>query len=682
MADIFDKVDIFDEIESSPPPVYNPSGVGAWKSPLSMQEQEAAERQYQLNRQLPAPNRPPEQGRSIDYPEGGIYPGITRGQELTRTATAGIPPTLSTLGGVVGTIYGTPGAGTITGEGLGWSAGRQLERLGNKYFGGAEPPPSEKNWIRNNPNKALALQTAGDVAEGALVGVGGAVMGKLQAGAAEALSPYAAAVKNEMLKSYERAILPKRGGLQADREKVADAMRAIVTRLKNIKLTDDLNLPSESTIPTNRTQHLDATMQAMGQVFKEYNDMQVKATGAGAKVDTKPLLEALEAIKKQPGQTFEKLGKEEIKIVDEAISDMADYGQELTPEAAQNILKRWNKVLSKHEKNPSELYVGRASVMATQARVMREELEKSIAQYSGPGYLQLRRDYGALKSILEDARKGAVKRANTAQGQFDIDMFDIYSTSLIVGSIAGGNPAGFAKAAAVESMKRIGYWQKHKDRLLANSYKDAVRLYGPEMGEGEFRDLIGMGAKKAYPNPDAIPAGSPQRLALPPPTNETSTVAPMARQLKPQVDLATREGAGVAPQFVRSHAPYMDTQNLINERTGVYRGNLGRQPPQTLQHLTPSHQTSVVGTAQEPTLVDTLVARKGGQGSAVERSALVEKYAPRPWTTPKPMTKGTPSLSVIKSVEEKVIDSMTPNTPKVLIRKRRDAILRSMGYDI
>jgi hypothetical protein len=154
-----------------------------------------------------------------------------------------------------------------------------------------------------------------------------------------------------------------------------------------------------------------------------------------------------------------------------------------------------------------------------------------------------------------------------------MDVYDIYSLSLSVGGLVSGNPAGLAKAAAVQLAKRSMKYNRSPDTLIAKMFTNAENKLGRQAYlEAEAARKAAQAAAPTRPEtqflPGAqqspIPAGAPEPgnyPRLPAPDSQIGARAEpqnFAMQIKPIVD----EGAAVGPKLVSSHQPNRTVSEL------------------------------------------------------------------------------------------------------------------------
>ena len=117
-----------------------------------------------------------------------------------------------------------------------------------------------------------------------------------------------------------------------------------------------------------------------------------------------------------------------------------------TPEQAQQAIANMNSSLEAFYKNPTYGTYRQAQIDALITNNLRESLDEVITSATGPGYAELKKAYGALKTIEKDAIKRAVVEGRkNAKGL--VDFTDIFSAGDVVMGVATGNPAQVAKGA-------------------------------------------------------------------------------------------------------------------------------------------------------------------------------------------------------------------------------------------
>lgn len=285
-------------------------------------------------------------------------------------------------------------------------------------------------------------------------------------------------IANVVTKGFDRGVKPGFDGNKTFKQsqkyyqKANDAVSTIIANKDALALTDDLGETTTGKLPVNLKQFTQAIDQTKNVVFDKYNAM-IKETGAqGASVPTTGIATELNTIATS------------VPIVDHApgvaayaaerAKALAERRQYTTAEAQESIAVL-NRSLEAFYKNPSPDTAGRAFVDATIVNNLRKGLDSVIEAYSGPGYQELKNQYGALKAIEKDVNRRARVTTNAKGGAYT-DFTHIFSGSEAVKGIMTANPSTVGMAASSEFISALIRRARDPNRKIAKMFEKAEAL--------------------------------------------------------------------------------------------------------------------------------------------------------------------------------------------------------------
>jgi hypothetical protein len=276
-------------------------------------------------------------------------------------------------------------------------------------------------------------------------------------------------LKPIVAKAIDKAVKPGVRGrktapaVQAYNEKAFTAVKKIVENKKNLSFLDD----SGSTVgrlPESLNEFQKAIAQTKASVFKDFDaragSSAIPISGLEAIRDILPILE------------------------DKAISTVSPHtanyvktrmkhfqNKEFTATEAQRAVQVLNMSQDSFFSTPSVATYGRSLVDSAIANNLRKQLDKAVSGTSGPGYLTLRREYGALKAIETDVAKAANRERNKVSHTLLPNFTDIFAGHQIIHGLASLNSGSLASGAFVETVSAIRKAVNNPNRRIKNMFK-------------------------------------------------------------------------------------------------------------------------------------------------------------------------------------------------------------------
>lgn len=305
-----------------------------------------------------------------------------------------------------------------------------------------------------NPRLAENIEAVGNIATAVPVGFGAKVVGKEGVNIAKDAANLSKRVGKSNIDDVietgiSNGIRPTVVGknnlnqLNQYKSRAKDAVLNIVKNKQNLSYTDEFGEAVTGKLPESLKELTEAVDQTKKRIFSEYSALATKAGGTGVVVDLNKVTGELNKIVND--KVIQTISPETAQYASNLIDRFAKQGN-FTPEQAQQAIANLNESLQSFYKNPTYGTYRQAQIDALIANNLRESLDEVITKGTGPGYAELKKAYGALKTIEKDAIKRAVVEGRkNAKGL--VDFTDIFSAGDVVMGVASGNPAQVAKGA-------------------------------------------------------------------------------------------------------------------------------------------------------------------------------------------------------------------------------------------
>lgn len=247
-----------------------------------------------------------------------------------------------------------------------------------------------------------------------------------------------------------------------------EAVKTISENRNKLTLTDENGEVVAQ--PKTVGQFAQAIDQTKKQIYKQYNDLAKSSTGKDAQVDVGSTIDKLKAF----GQDI----KYTPEVRDYAISKIPEIEeiQNQAPDVIEARIAEYNKSLQNFYRNPTKASQIYAQVDASMAAELRRVLDEKITSTEGPGYAELKKKYGALKTIEGEVNKRAIVEARkNTKGLADLT--DIFTGGEVLSGVLTGNPAAIAKGALGLGIKEVYKRLNSPDRYINNMFTDSYAAY-------------------------------------------------------------------------------------------------------------------------------------------------------------------------------------------------------------
>lgn len=401
-------------------------------------------------------------------------------------------------------LMDTPPVGSdeTIGQSINYAPGRAIKAIGEGYGmfkkafpGGAEMAESAANIAGATPvlrgigKTGEVIAEAGKLSGKAVANIAGDIISEVTRKTPEALDKKLGDI---VAKGIDKGIRPTVVGkgniaqINAYRERAKTAVKEIIGNKDNLILTDAEGNIIQGQLPKSLKQFSESIDQTKKGIFTKYDNLQREAGAQGATVDLSGVVKELEDIAGKT--TLQDLSPGVAGYAETRAAALAERGVYSTAEA-QEAIAQLNKSLEAFYKNPSYENATKAGIDAVIANNLRKSLDAVIENATGGGYQELKRAYGALKSIeKETAHRAVVDARKNIKGLLDFS--DIFTSSELIAGLAVMNPGMIVRGATARGLKT--WWKAINDpnRIIRNMFSDAenvinsgkprVSPYGPK----------------------------------------------------------------------------------------------------------------------------------------------------------------------------------------------------------
>jgi hypothetical protein len=264
------------------------------------------------------------------------------------------------------------------------------------------------------------------------------------------------------------------GGREPYYDKAERAIQVINENREHLHFTDaDGNIVTGER-PESLDQFDDAIGQAKQQVFKKYNPMAQQAGMIGPPVDLRPIASELNKIATDPVQIFSH--PEVANYAAKRADDVMKQGQ-FYADDAQRVVQSMNgtlKSLYSSGTPPTYDLIARANIDALIANRLRVGIDNVIEQSVGPGYQDLKNDYGALKTIENDVRRQSAVRSRQESGGGILGrIVDVASAEQVLHGLATFSPERVATGAFLKMWQQFVKHRRDPNTAVKNLFKRA-----------------------------------------------------------------------------------------------------------------------------------------------------------------------------------------------------------------
>jgi hypothetical protein len=291
--------------------------------------------------------------------------------------------------------------------------------------------------------------------------------------------PLSETVRYGMEKGVRPSVVGKAEYPQVEKyfEKAESGVKSIIKNKANLEFTGPEGEPIKGKLPENLNEFSSAIHQTKENIFGQYDALANKSGQTGERVSLQPIVRELNAAK---NNTAIKLNHPEtVKYIDGLIQRYSEMG-DVTPIQAQHLISDFNNSLQAFYKNPSYETTSRAATDALVANHLRKGLDTFVSKLEGPGYQQLKNEYGALKEIEKDVtHRAVVDSRKNVKGL--IDFSNIWSNAQLVRGIVTFNPAEIGAGTIAKLTAWYTKYLNNPNPKIAGMFQKAEKAYTPEL---------------------------------------------------------------------------------------------------------------------------------------------------------------------------------------------------------
>jgi len=412
------------------------------------------------------------QKQMIETPLGRYTP-ITSGKEALGTALEG-----------ASWLVGGGGAKTVVKQALKTRA-LQAAKVGIKVGLKSGALYGAGSALSRGENLGGAI--GGGITGGILGGVGGAVLGGAAVGAGAGartigrqlgmkLQPVAKQVEQRISSYIAKSIKPRIANLsekqlQNLQRKQVEAFKVLAQNKNVIKFKDDLGYVVKR-LPQTVREVATAISDVKTNLFNRYDKLAKQAGAAGANFNPIKTLASLNKYAEDLGHGpgLRNYAKE---LLDEIIELRGE-----NPSIVQSRIQELNESLSGYFAGRVEK--GKTALDASVAKMLREELDDVIFNFTGKDYQALRSQYAALKSVEKDVLKQAQRMLSKQQKSL-IDITDVFTGGDLISGILTLDPIALTRGVASRAIKEYYKKLNNPDRYIQKIFQELGEKAAPSL---------------------------------------------------------------------------------------------------------------------------------------------------------------------------------------------------------
>lgn len=256
--------------------------------------------------------------------------------------------------------------------------------------------------------------------------------------------------------------------------KAREGVKAIIENKKDLSFSDlDTGEVIKGELPQNLTQFSEAIQQAKKKVYQKYSEMTQKAGDSGVKVNLNDIANELDKIASD--QVLQDSNPSAAKYAAEK-AEILRNRSEYTPEQAEQALKIYNDSLQNFYRNPTPDTYAKAHVDALVANHLRTGLDNVIESLDDIGYADLKKQYGALKTIEKDVNHRAV--VNSRQNQIGLidGLTNVASAAEAINGLLHMNPQAFATGLAMKGISKYIKYLNDPNVIVKNMFSKSEKF--------------------------------------------------------------------------------------------------------------------------------------------------------------------------------------------------------------
>jgi len=354
-------------------------------------------------------------------------------------------------------------------------------------------------------------ETTGQIAQQGLLsgvagGLGGGVLGGAIVGGSLASKAIARKVSQKLQPIEEqtiqkitdyvgKAIKPSTAGktpnqMKKIQRKQVEAFQILKNNVNDIKIQNEFG-GFESRTPSTVRELVGAVQDVKTKLFSRYDKLARQAGERGA--DFNPIKTTGELEKLVGDKSYSPSLR---KYASDVLEEIVELKGE-SPVVIQSRIKELNESLAGYFAGRVEK--GRARIDASVARLLNEELDDVIFNFTSGNWSGLRSQFSALKTLEKDATRAA-QRIMNRQAKGLGDLTDIFTGGDLVSGILTANPAAATRGLLGKSIQMYYKYLNNPDRYIRKIFE--------ELGETQpniRKSIIETDPSKLLTSPSSIP---------------------------------------------------------------------------------------------------------------------------------------------------------------------------------
>ena len=382
--------------------------------------------------------------------------------------------------------------------------------------------------------------TTSAVQGGLIGGIGGALGGGLLGGTmtggslaikaiknkiTQKLQPVSEQVKQRVTDYIGKAIKPRTSGLSTNQlkniqRKQVEGFQVLKNNLKDVRLPDEFG-GLTSRAPRTVQELVKAVDDVKVKLFSRYDKLAREAGDKGASFN--PIKTIGEMTKFTKDKSYSPSLR---KYANEILEEVSELKGE-SPLVIQSRIKELNESLAGYFAGRVEK--GRARIDASVAKLLNEELDDVIFNFTAGDYKALRSQFSALKSIEKDATRTAQRMLNRQKKGLG-DLTDIFTGGDLISGILTANPSSVSRGLIGKGIQLAYKALNDPDRYIRKIFNELGETAQPQRLIN--RDLPSPSGKLSPTDAIPLPKGKGEILKSTPLKSKADNLIQEAKKYK------------------------------------------------------------------------------------------------------------------------------------------------------
>ncbi len=282
-------------------------------------------------------------------------------------------------------------------------------------------------------------------------------------------------VRRGMEKGIRPTVVGKSTQPQIDKyyRQAESAVKSIIRNKENLEYVSEAGEVKRGQIPQNLNEFSDSVHQTMKSIFNKYDAMAQETGKTPVRIQLEPIAKELDKT------TFSRAITLNHPETSKYLKDMAKRYRavgSVSPAEAQELIADFNNSLKAFYRTPTYDTASRASIDSLVANRLRASLDEVITKTAGPGYQELKNEYGALRSIEKDvAHRNTVDARKNVKGL--VDFSHIWSNAELVRGLLTMRPEQIAMGTTARAMSALYKRMNNPNQIVKTMFEKAEKAY-------------------------------------------------------------------------------------------------------------------------------------------------------------------------------------------------------------